>query len=444
MLSRLSMVCLAFVCAAAGAAPDAPRGGSQEGFGVDAPQLAAPGPWAVGFETLRLVEPSQPDVLAYDAERHAAPLRDRTLVVDLWYPATVSADAPRMVYSGTLPSEHETPVAFEVRGSAQRGAPPAGRDWPLVIVSHGYSNHPAALAWLTENLASKGYVVAAIHHEDPPITDRSRFSGPLFRRGLDIAFVARSLQSSLAGSHRIDPQRLALVGYSMGGYGVLTAAGAGLDPAGPAVRLVPGGLLAPFARGGARRDELTVHGLRAVVALAPAGGGSLGAWGAAGLAQITAPLLLIQGDHDHTVDYTTGAHALFEQALHAERYLLTLHGAGHAIGLCPAPPTMRSTLWDLSWFEDPVWRKSRIMAIEAHFITAFLDRYVKDEVQRRAYLEVPVPEADDGRWPADAAPADYGAYSPGGSVITVWKGFQRGQAVGLRLDHANPAGSPGP
>ena len=54
------------------------------------------------------------------------------------------------------------------------------------------------LNWLTENLASKGYVVAAIRHRDPPITERSRFAEPLLRRPLDIAFVAQSLQGELA------------------------------------------------------------------------------------------------------------------------------------------------------------------------------------------------------------------------------------------------------
>jgi hypothetical protein len=34
------------------------------------------------------------------------------------------------------------------------------------------------MTYLTENLASKGYIVAAIHRDDPPITDRTRFAEP--------------------------------------------------------------------------------------------------------------------------------------------------------------------------------------------------------------------------------------------------------------------------
>jgi predicted dienelactone hydrolase len=312
----------------------------------------------------------------------------------------------------------------------------------LVIVSHGYSNDPNAMTWLTENLASKGYVVAAIRHEDPPITDRTRFPQPLMRRPLDIAFVAQTLQNTLAADHLVDASRTALIGYSMGGYGVLTAAGATLDPDGGAVKRVPGGLMRPFARGGAMRDSLTVKGLRAVVAISPAGGGALASWGTEGVRMITAPLLLIAGDDDRTVDYTTGARAIFDTASGAHRYLLTFKGGGHALGLNSAPDSMRKTLWDQDWFEDPVWRKDRISAINAHFITAFLDRYVNGDESRAAYLNVPVPVSAAGVWPAAAPPLAYDAYSPGTAEITLWKGFQRNHASGLELLQADARPTP--
>ncbi len=157
-----------------------------------------------------------------------------------------------------------------------------------------------------------------------------------------------------------------------------------------------------------------MSGLRAVVAISPAGGGALAAWGAEGVRAITAPLLLIAGNEDRTVDYATGARAIFDMAVAAPRYLLTFKGAGHAIGLNPVPDAMRQRLWDQDWFEDPVWRKERITAINAHFITAFLDRYVKGDESRAAYLDVPVTESSAGAWPAATPPLAYDAYSPGG------------------------------
>jgi hypothetical protein len=124
---------------------------------------------------------------------------------------------------------------------------------------------------------------------------------------------------------------------------------------------------------------------------------------------------------------------MFDEASGTHRYLLTFEGAGHAMGLNPAPDAMRRRLWDQDWFEDPVWRKERINAINAHFITAFLDRYLKDEPDRSAYLDVPVTDSDAGVWPPAAPPAAYDAYSPATGGITVWKGFQRNHAAGLQL-----------
>ncbi len=269
-------------------------------YGVDAPELARLGPYAVGVRTLLLRQAAQADVLAFDPAHGTAPSRDRELGVDLWYPARPPLHAAPVVYMANLPSEPPAPPAsFSVPGIAAREAAPAGGGFPLVVVSHGYSNDPAVMTWLTENLASKGYVVAAIRHDDPPITDRSKFVQPLLRRPLDIAYVTLRLQATLAEQRLIDPQRTALVGYSMGGYGVLTAAGASLDPKGPPTQMIPGGLLQPYVRGGALADSIKVKGLRAVVAISPSGGGTLAAWGPEGLHSISVPLLLIAGDRDH-------------------------------------------------------------------------------------------------------------------------------------------------
>ncbi|MDE2304116.1 MAG: dienelactone hydrolase [Gammaproteobacteria bacterium] len=407
-------------------------------YGADAPQLAALGPDRVGYRTLTLVEHDQPDVLAYDSASGRVPQRDRTLVIDLWYPALASASAPHVVYRAAFPSEPPAPPApFTIPGIAVRDAKFAGHDRPLVIVSHGYSNQPVAMSWITENLASKGYVVAAIRHEDPPITDKAKFVGPLVRRPLDIAFVAAALQRDLAAKHWIDPRRTALLGYSMGGYGVLTAAGATLDPHSPVIRAVPGGALAPYLRGGPRAAALDVAHLRAVVAISPAGGSPWNVWGAAGLAGIDVPLLLINGDQDRTVGYTEAARAFFDEAVHARRYLLTFREGGHDIGLDPTPPQMRNSLWNEGWFQDPVWSTERVNAINAHFITAFLDRYVKGDASREAYLDLPVVESDRGVWPA-SVPGGYDAYSPGSGGVTVWKGFRRPYAIGLEWRSAAP------
>jgi predicted dienelactone hydrolase len=408
-------------------------------YGVDAPELAHLGPFAVGLRTLHLRQSAQPDVLAFDPARGSAPLRDRELGVELWYPARPKPGASPVVYTASMPAEPPaTASTFSIPGIAVRDATPAGEGFPLIVVSHGWSNDPVAMTWLTENLASKGYVVAAIRHDDASIVEMRNLVQWLVRRPLDIVYVTRTLQRTLSAERLIDGTRIALIGYSAGGYGVLTAAGASLDPAGAMTQMVPGGQILPYVRGGAMQDMAELKGVRAVVAISPAGGGVLGAWGE-GLRSLTAPLLLIAGDHDHRVDYSTGARAIFDGAVNARRYLLTFKYGGHTIGLNPAPDAMRGHLWDEDWFEDPVWDKRRVNAISAHFITAFLDRHVKGEEGRGSYLDVPVAQSSDGVFPDAIEPKAYDAYSPGAPAVTLWKGFQRKHAEGLELLQEPPA-----
>jgi predicted dienelactone hydrolase len=419
------LTCLALQ---AGAAPVARADEPPSRPAVDSPELAPLGRYAVGVRTLTLVEHEAVDVVA--------PGKDRPVVVDVWYPATVPAHSHSHpeTYSASLQSEPpnpKPPVHFTMPGVAVRDAPAQPGPYPLVVVSHGRSNVTIALSWLTENLASKGYVVAAIRHEDLARTNPAEIPEMLLRRPLDIAFVARTLQASLAHEGLIDPARTALIGYSMGGYGVLCAAGASLDPQSAALKLIPGARMAPYASGGSEQKLLRVDNLKAVVAIAP-WGGSVAVWGSTGLAGISAPLLLIAGDHDHSVDYGSGARGILEAATGAHRYLLTYKGAGHALGFGPAPAEMRHGVWDISWFEDPVWRKERIIGINLHVITAFLDRFVKGDESRAAYLDVPEPDSSAGRWDAPPGTA-FDALSPGTAGITLWKGFQRDYAEGLEL-----------
>jgi predicted dienelactone hydrolase len=403
--------------------------------GVDAPELAALGPDGVGFKSLTYIHRAQPDLQLVDSKTGEVPMHDRKLVVDIWYPALVKKGSKYLTYRAAFWGEPpKPPVSFTVPGLAVMNATPTGAAHPLIIVSHGYSNAPASMTWLTENLASKGYVVAAIHHEDPNpyVVSADKRAAPNFNRPLDIAFVTAQLQATLG--KQIDPAKVALIGYSQGGYGVLTAGGATLDPEGSNMALVAGGWLKKVARGAAAAGEITVPGVKAIVALAPAGGAGKSAWGTEGLAAITAPLLLIQGDADPVVDYTTGALAVFTGARNADRYLLTYKQAGHAIALNSVPPEMRGTVWDIDWFEDPIWRQDRINAINLHFITAFLTMHLRGDDDKSAYLDVSVAESDTGEWNAPAG-TPWGAYSPGGEGVTLWKGFQRRHARGMRMEH---------
>jgi predicted dienelactone hydrolase len=384
--------------------------------GVDAPALAALGPYGVGLATQEMDQAG------------------RKLAVRVWYPARAGA-GPAVTYHSALMGETGHPdAAFSIQGIAVAGAPAAPGRFPLVILAHGFNNTPEVLAWLAENLATKGYVVAAPAFRDPPKFDGPSAMFAFAHRPIDVAdIVAEAQRHAAAGEAPFagaDPDRTALIGYSMGGYGVVVAAGAPLDPG---LAKATGGLMAPYVAGGAKADTLKAAHLKAVVAISPASRlGKLSMFAPNAMAAIHVPTFFIVGSQDHVVGYDPGVRTLFEAETNAPRYLLTLREAGHDIALAPAPAEMRDSLWNQDWFEDPVWAKRRLIGIEAHFITAFLDRYVKGDVGKASYIDGLVPNSDDGVWANP--PASYGAFSPGPPAATLWKGFQPLHAAGMMLE----------
>jgi S-formylglutathione hydrolase FrmB len=138
-------------------------------------------------------------------------------------------------YENVLLRDGETRATLH--GQAVRDAAPASAGpCPLVILSHGYPGNRFLMSHLGENLAGKGYVVAAIDHADSTYADQGAFGSTLVNRPLDQKFVLDEMErlSRTPGSllhGLVDASRAALVGYSMGGYGVVVSAGGGLAPA---------------------------------------------------------------------------------------------------------------------------------------------------------------------------------------------------------------------
>ena len=402
---------------------------------VGAPVLAALGPDGVGVFEKTVVDKDAVDPLGSLAKGTLV-RADRTLPLVIWYPARVAPTDRRATYRASLVSEPPKPPAyFTVPALAVTGAKPAGQGYPIVLLSHGYNNDPVMLSWLAENLATKGYVVVAIRHHDPAITDTTQTPATLIRRPLDITYVLRRIRAGLLGPLG-DTTRIALAGYSFGGYGAITVAGAQIDAASPAVKRLPAALVDRYT--GAGPDVAALHdpAIKAVVAIAPAGGAPWAAWGAEGLSRVKAPLLVVAGTADRTVGYDPGPAAIFRDAKGSDRWLLALKGAGHAIGTNPAPAEMRGTVWDFDWFEDRMWRKPRVNSIALHFITAFLDFELKGETAKAEYLNVPSEETDGTKWKSDDN--RYDAVSEGGTN-PIWKGFVKDHHDGLLLKHLPPS-----
>lgn len=390
--------------------------------GVDAPELAALGAYHVGVRTIELVHPRQVDILNFNKETGKAPLYDRPLKVEIWYPAVIPlGEQERTVYTSPMPGRTGVvppgvPKSFQFAGKALRDAAPVkGKRFPLVVVSHGYPGSRTFLSYLTENLASKGYIVAAIDHTDSVFGEVKAFDSTLLNRASDQLFAIQALEER---SHRpddflhglLDASNAAIVGYSMGGYGALASAGAGYSANGGAAKLVPGGYLKNWLAGSAAFEGQPRANLKAVVAIAPWGAQPpQNNWDASGLAGIRIPSLFIDGDQDDVSDYRQGVKPAFERAVNSQRCLLVYENARHNVGGNPVPPGFPLDFTLRASFEEPVWRKDRIDGINQHFITAFLDLYLKGDETRRAYLHPAVENSND------------------------WKGFQRRWAVGLEM-----------
>ncbi len=391
----------------------------------DAPALAAYGSQAIGVRTLQFVHPNQIDVVKLDpkaARPDPLPRYDRPITVEVWYPAEAAHGETALK---AIIRDGKTEVLLH--GKAVRGAPPAMGTFPLVIISHGYPGNRYLLSPLAENIASKGYVVVSIDHADSTydrISEHS-FASTLVNRSLDQLFVldqiARQSRDPAFFLHgRVDSDNSAIIGYSMGGYGALITAGAGLTR--QAVETpdkfwsVPFGLLGIHQSGSQSHADLFDPRIKTAIFFAPAGW-SWGMFDADSVKGLKIPALFVGGSLDDIVQYDTGIRPTWAAASGIDRALLTFDNAGHNAGApMPAPSEADKFNPDHSMnyathYIDPVWDNVRMNNIAEHFVTAWLGKYLKADPTMDAYL--------------DLAPNSNG---------NSWKGFPERSARGLRFE----------
>ena len=400
----------------------------------DAPELAARGPYGVGVRTLHVTNPNQVDILRYSAT-NTDPRYDRPLTLEVWYPADVKGKKKEELatYSDVLGSGPNDParpnVPFEFQGRALRDAKPddSGAPYPLIIVSHGYPGSRVLLTNLTENLASKGYVVVAIDHTESTHGDKAAFSSTLLNRPLDILFVLDQMaelgepKSHSFLSKVVDANRTALVGYSMGGYGVLTAAGAGITAATVGWG-APGGKLAVLQAGTPEYEALLDKRIKAIVAFAPCCA-TFGIWDADGLKGLKVPSLFVVGDQDQTAPFA-GVKYLFGNTVNADRYMLVYQNGDHEVPVNPAPQITYSRWREYVHYQEPAWDNTRTNNVNQHFLTAFLGIHLNGK-SYDDYLDLKYVYSNESN--------DYGK-----PPSEIWKGFKIWSAVGMEMHHLEP------
>ncbi|MBP0450682.1 dienelactone hydrolase family protein [Kitasatospora sp. RG8] len=229
------------------------------------PEFPEPsGDFAVGTRVVQWTDPRRPETFTADPDDR------RTVVVQLWYPAPKSpAGTQRAQYLGRTEHEARTvsdALAREVGlpGFLVDGVPRArtrsvldapvdskGGRFPVVLFSPGSGGvRTQNTAW-AEELASHGYVVAALDHpydsaavvladgrtintetasSGDPDKDEELAAGWTAVRAADLSFVLTQLDDLDRGgtadplSGRLDTSRAAVTGHSMGGAAALQAA----------------------------------------------------------------------------------------------------------------------------------------------------------------------------------------------------------------------------
>lgn len=403
-----------------------------------APELAAFGPHDIGVRTITVTDKSRPDILNI-TEGGPMVRYDRALTLEVWYPATLAAgQRPGGDYRVIT---RNPAVMATLHGKAVRDAAVGKGAYPLVIVSHGYPGNRFLMSHMGENLASKGFVVVAIDHKDSTYDDQKSFGSTLYNRPFDQLSVVNEIDrlSTSPGhflSGLVDASRTALIGYSMGGYGVVNVIGGGYSTASAAFgNAPPNKLLAERSAANADYQHGRDPRIKAAMAIGPWGMQG-GFWDADGLKGIRTPVMFVAGSADSVSGYERGTRAIYQAAVNADRYLLTFINANHnaaapmaaPVEVLNAPPNGTDAY---SHYADAVWDNVRMNNIFHHFATAFLSLHLKGETDKQAYLDV-VPHGKDAVYAVDRNNTPLPAH-------TYWKGFKRATAVGLILEHASPA-----
>jgi predicted dienelactone hydrolase len=339
----------------------------------DAPPLAVRGSYAVGVQTLELSDAA----------------RSRTFTVEVWYPtAAPEQDISYSTYLGNTP--------ISIPGRASRDAAPLKEKFPLIVASHGQPGVRFQYAYLCEQLASRGFVVAVIEHTGSTYQDiqQQDYVTSLVYRPQDVLFAIDEIPKRVASA---DANNVGLLGYSYGGYSVINAAGAGLDGTAfteycqTASDKSPCFALPFFAGLEEARGVNVVTAdprIKAVFVMAPYGQPWLGE---KALANLKVPFFVAVGEKDDVAVYERDGLEYFRRAGSHEKYLLTLENAQHN-PFVECPEDLKNATWqDFERCSEPVWNHERAHDITKHFASAFFGKFLQSDAGAGEFLQSDLP-----------------------------------------------------
>lgn len=312
--------------------------GSVTAQDTNALPLSEPGPYAVGTRELSFIDESR------DA---------REIDVTVWYPAVEEEE-------DALPDRSDAP-------------------YPLVLYSHGHGGNRLELTYLTQHLASYGFVVAAMEQKGHGGT-----FVPLdvVDQPMDILFVLDQLASLSDGDlvGVFDSDNTGVAGYSGGGYDSIMVSGARWDDAyhwqwcAEHRGVYPQACIrseqiyayrAQFEPMPAEDELWQPLADERIKAVLPLTGGPGLIFGERGLASAEVPMLLIAGTADSDAPYEWAGVFVYEQWGGDERYLISVIDADHLFGYGSYSPNT---------------------SVVTHFAAAFFGYYLQGREDYAQYL----------------------------------------------------------
>ena len=303
------------------------------------------------------------------------------LAVQVWYP-TAETEGDLHAYGG-----------FVAGGALDAPEPQCDRARPVLLFSHGNGGVNFQSPYLTEYLASHGWVVVAPDHTYNTLFDYddARVGELMIRRPQDIkdAFDWAASSASPVADCVDEADGYAVAGHSFGGYTSLAVAGAPLDVAASAEVCADTNLwLCPMlAAWGEENPGETAADLAdprawAAVPMAPAGFEVV----TGGLPEISVPTLVWGGSRDTLTSMEVEVGPIYEGLAVSPRALGELEDAGHYTfsNACD----WVTTYDDCS---DPYLPGEVAHPIIATVTTAFLDR-ARGAPGRDAWLPTSAPE----------------------------------------------------
>jgi predicted dienelactone hydrolase len=327
------------------------------------------GPYGVGVETIEIVDP-----------------RGKELEVEVWYPAVVAEGAEPDPYE-------EIQLALDAHREADpdlRGAP-----YPLLAFSHGFMAIRYQSAYLTEWLASHGYVVVAPDHPDNTMFDIDQDATwrVMLERPDDLRYSVDGLIALAAGDHplfagMVEEGDYGVLGHSFGAVTTLVVGGGAPDWQGVidfcAERDV---FVCDYMAEGLGPEDAEGHGTvdeRATVTV-PMSPGVWYAFGPEGanLAGVRQPLVL-GGDRDQILSFEDEIRPVYEALASPKRFAVFADAGHYAFSnICDLAPFFADDC-----AEDEGWIDIALaQEISRVIVTAHLDLHLRGKAEAAAFLD---------------------------------------------------------